>query len=286
MCRVKCIFSLLAALLFVPGCGAKGSDGSTSAPQGTVLVQTQPSAPATQLNWSLVQSFPHDTNAFTQGLVWHQGQLFESTGLVGKTSVRRVEVSTGRVLQKRDFAPPLFGEGLAVARDKLYFFTWQNRQGFILNPADLTIEGRFNYANEGWGLTYDGTHLIQSDGTDTLTWRDPADFRAVNQIKVTWNGVPQPDLNELEWVEGSLWANIWKTDNIVVIDPATGKVTAFLDLTALRPATERARTEDVLNGIAYDASTQRVFVTGKNWPRLYGLKVAGLKAPDPVRRAH
>ena len=215
---------------------------------------------------------PHDTAAFTEGLLWKDGFLYESTGLEGKSDVRKVDPASGQVLARWKLPPQFFGEGLAYLNDKFYNLTWQTKVGFVLDEK-LKPLARFGFQNEGWGLTTDGEKLLQSDGTDVLTWRNPKNFAALDTLKVTRSGLPMLNLNELEWVQGYVWANIWQTDEIVVIDPKDGKVVAQLDLSGILPAEVRTGKEDVLNGIAYDATQNRVFVTGKNWPRLYWIQV-------------
>lgn len=227
-----------------------------------------------RLAWSVAGEFPHDTGAFTEGLLWKDGFLYESTGLEGRSEVRQVDLPSGQVVKRFRLAPQLFGEGLAFLNNRFFNLTWQSKVGFVLDPNFKPL-ARFSYRNEGWGLTTDGQRLLQSDGTDTLTWRSAADFSALGTLKVTQNGVPLRDLNELEWVRGTIWANVWQTDTIVVIDPKSGKVLAQLDLSGLLAPQERSGNEDVLNGIAYDAKANRVFVTGKNWPKLFWLRVEG-----------
>ncbi len=223
-------------------------------------------------SWSVLGSFPHDKGAFTEGLLWHGGKLYESTGLEGQSSLRRVDLQSGQVEKKLDLPRQLFGEGLALAGGRFYQLTWQTKRGFVYDENFKPLS-QFAYTDEGWGLTFDGKSLIQSDGTDVLTWRDPKNFAAQKQLKVTWNGKSQRNLNELEWIDGRIWANVWQTDNIVIINPQSGKVESFLDLSGLLPPQDRTGEEDVLNGIAYDAQNQRLLVTGKNWPKLFWLRV-------------
>lgn len=228
-----------------------------------------------QLNWRVVQAFPHDPNAFTQGLLWNNGFLYESTGIEGQSDIRKVDAASGEVLQRFKLPSQVFGEGLALLGGKFYSLTWQSGVGFVLD-AKFQPLGRFAYKNEGWGLTTDGHKLLQSDGSDTLTWRAPQNFMALGQIKVTRNGAPVRNLNELEWIGGYVWANIWQTDEIVIIEPKRGKVVAQLNLSGILPAQDRTGGEDVLNGIAYDAQSGRLFVTGKKWPKLFSIEVEGM----------
>ena len=279
---------LLVALLLVGGCAprqpiaAAPTGVPTIAPTETPL-QTPPiqvrQSNVRTLDWSIVRAFPHDPTAFTQGLLWHDSALYESTGMEGQSKLRRVDLQSGQVIKNVNLPDQYFAEGLALAGDKLYQLTWQSKIGFVYDTKTFKPIAKFNYQNEGWGLTYDGTDLIQSDGSDVLTWRDPKNFAARKTVKVTRDGAPLRELNELEWIGGYVWANVWQTDQIVVIDPADGKVVAELNLSGLLGAAERTGREDVLNGIAYDAASKRLFVTGKNWPKLFWIRVDGM----PVR---
>ena len=242
-------------------------------PISTPQVVPPTNVPAQRLEWQVVNSYPHDPNAFTQGLLWFDGGFYEGTGIEGQSTLRRVEFPSGRVLQKRALPTDIFGEGVAQVGDKLVELSWQSRRGFVWDRKSFKPIGEFTYPNEGWGLTYDGQYLIQSDGTSTLTYLDPQTFQPLRQLTVTFNGEMQRNLNELEWINGAIWANVWQTDQIVRIDPATGQVTAYLDLTGLLPKRLRTGKEDVLNGIAYDAQNKRLFLTGKLWPRLFEVKV-------------
>jgi glutamine cyclotransferase len=205
--------------------------------------------------------------------VWYDGGLFESTGLLGQSTLRRVEWPTGRVLRRVDLPPDVFGEGLARVGDRLVQLTWRSGRGFVYDLATLRLLREFRYEGEGWGLAYDGASLILSDGTDVLTYLDPERFRPTRKLAVTWDGRPLHRLNELEFIEGVVWANVWHTDVVVQIDPASGRVTSFLDLTGLRPSSARRQQEAVLNGIAYDPATRRVFVGGKLWPLIFEIRV-------------
>ena len=263
--------ALLAALLLCGGAGFWMARRPTSSP--TPQIATVQSVPALRLDWQVVNSYPHDPNAFTQGLVWFDDGFFEGTGLVGKSQLRRLAFPSGKVLQKRDLPADVFGEGVALFGDKLAQLTWQSRRGFVYDRDSFKPLREFTYATEGWGLTYDGQYLILSDGTSTLTYLDTQSLQAVRTLTVTFNGAPLRYLNELEWIDGAIWANVWQSDRIVRIDPASGQVTAYLDLAGILPARLRTGKEDVLNGIAYDAQRKRFFVTGKLWPRLFEIKV-------------
>jgi glutamine cyclotransferase len=229
-------------------------------------------APARQLRWEVVGSYPHDPGAFLQGLVWHDGGFFESTGLLRQSTLRRVEWPSGRVVRRVDLPPDVFGEGLARVGNRLIQLTWRSGRAFVYDLATLRLLQEFRYEGEGWGLAFDGVSLVQSDGSDVLTYRDPERFTPTRRLPVTWNGRPLQHLNELEVVDGQVWANVWYTDYIVQIDPASGRVSSFLDLTGLLPPSQRHR-DAVLNGIAHDPATRRVFVSGKLWPRVFEIRI-------------
>jgi glutaminyl-peptide cyclotransferase len=222
--------------------------------------------------YTIVKSYPHDRGAFTQGLQYLDGFLYEGTGQNGQSSIRKVKLETGEVLQKRALAAQHFGEGIVVVGDQLIQLTWQSQIAFVYDRQSFAPKRTFTYAGEGWGLTYDGKNLVMSDGSDELRILDPATFAERRRIRVTAAGKPVRDLNELEYVKGEIFANIWQTDHLARIDPATGKVTGWIDLRGLLSPAERAGT-DVLNGIAYDASADRLFVTGKWWPRLFEIRL-------------
>jgi glutamine cyclotransferase len=219
--------------------------------------------------FEVVQSYPHDAKAFTQGLVWHDNRLFESTGQVGQSNIREVELSSGRVIRQQDLEAPHFGEGIVLLGDKLFQITWTSGKAFVYDWKSFTRTGQFTYDGEGWGLTTDGTAIIMSNGTSSIVWRDPATFAVQKTITVTDHGTPVSQLNELEWVKGEIWANLWQSEQIARIDPATGNVTGWIDLKGILPAMDRTGSEDVMNGIAYDAARDRLFVTGKLWSKLY-----------------
>lgn len=222
----------------------------------------------------MLKAYPHDPEAFTQGLVYTDGALYESTGLRGRSSVRRVDLTTGEVLQRREVAAPYFAEGLALVGDRLIQLTWQENTAFVYDKDTFEPTGVFSYATEGWGLAHDGTQLIMSDGTPVLRFRDPDTFEVTRAVTVTFDGQPIERLNELEFIDGQVWANIWQTDAIARIDPATGAVMGWIDLSGLLSPEERI-SADVLNGIAYDPAGKRLFVTGKLWPKLFEIELTG-----------
>jgi glutamine cyclotransferase len=221
----------------------------------------------------VVARHPHDRGAFTQGLFFHQGRLFESTGQVGTSGIREVDLASGRVLRQAALEAPHFGEGIAVVGDRLFQLTWQSGKAFTYDWKTFRRLGSFSYDGEGWGLTTDGTALIMSTGGSSLLWRDPATFAVTRTLPVTDHGVPVSNLNELEWVEGEVWANLWQSDQLARIDPATGEVTGYVNLAGILPSSERNGQEDVLNGIAYEPSTKRLLVTGKLWPTVFEIRV-------------
>ena len=236
--------------------------------------------------FTVIRSFPHDPGAFTQGLVFADGELFESTGVYGESSLRRVELATGRVLQQRAVEPKYFAEGLALVGDALIQLTWQQEIGFVYDRKTLQRRRTFSYAGEGWGLAYDRRGgLVLSDGSDRLSFLDPKSFAVIKTVRVTDAGRPVTQLNELEWVEGEIWANVWQTDRIARIAPSTGVVTQWVDLTSLWPRARRRASDDVLNGIAYDTAAERIFVTGKRWPRVYEIRIVETSAA-PASRLH
>lgn len=218
----------------------------------------------------VVKTYPHDANAFTQGLATLNGDLYEGTGRNGQSSLRRVALETGAVLQRRNLGSRYFGEGITIMDERIYQLTWQSQLGFVYDRATFELQSTFFLPGEGWGITHDGTNLIVSDGTAQLRFLDPATHKEVRRVAVTEDGLPLNRLNELEYVNGEVWANVWYTDFIVRIDPATGQVNGKLDLSGLHPT---RGADDVLNGIAWDAAAQRLFVTGKLWSALYEVEV-------------
>jgi len=226
-----------------------------------------------EYSYEVVHTYPHDPAAYTQGLFYLNGVLYESTGLYGESSIRKVKLETGEVLEKRDVPEQYFGEGIINWKDRLYELTWKSEKGFIYNFATFALQGDFAYPGEGWGLTTDGKRIIMSDGTAELRFWDPDTLRETGRIAVSDDAGPVRELNELEWVKGEVYANVYQTDRIARINPNTGKVTAWIDLTGILSPADRVRQVDVLNGIAYDAKTDRLFVTGKLWPKLFEIRL-------------
>lgn len=224
-----------------------------------------------KLRTEIVATYPHDPGAFTQGLVLHAGRLYESTGLVGRSSLREVELTTGRVLRRVDVPPPYFAEGIAIVGSRLFQLTWQNHVAFVYDRDSFAEQQRFAYPTEGWGLCFDGAALLMSDGSNKLFVRDPGTFDAGGIIVVTEQGRPVRNLNELECLGTNVYANVWETDDIVRIDRRSGAVTARIRAANLLSAAER-RQADVLNGIAYDPDSETFLITGKFWPKLFRVR--------------
>lgn len=271
-------------LLAITGSGCSSSPGTN--------VNAGKASPAkTSLpvyGYEIVKSYPHDSEAFTQGLIFHNGFLYESTGSHGKSSLRKVEIETGKVLQKVDQPKDSFSEGITLIDGKIYQLSWQEGLCRVFDINDFKLIREFNYQGEGWGLTTDGTNLFMTDSTHVMRVLNPETFRSVKMHAVMReDGKPLMKLNELEYVKGEIWANIWhsedpevlgKPNTIARIDPATGKLVGWINLDGISPDDTRRDRENVLNGIAYDPATDRIFVTGKNWKKLYEIKITPPKA--------
>lgn len=258
-----------------PSPSATRSAPVTAAPSAT---PTTP-APSTPLpvplyTYQVVHEFPHDPTAFTQGLDYVDGILIEGTGRRGQSTLRRVDLDTGQVLQSLRLPDQLFGEGVTVLGDKIYQLTWQENIGFVYDRETFALLDTFSYPTEGWGLTHDGQRLIMSDGTANLYFLDPMTLQEIGRVEVRDPHGPVTLINELEYVEGEVFANVWRTDWIARIDPGTGQVTGWIDLAGLLQPEDMAQPVDVLNGIAYDEATGRLFVTGKLWPKLFEIRLA------------
>jgi glutamine cyclotransferase len=251
----------------------------TAAPRSTDACDVRaarlalPEGPAPVCTYTVVREYPHDLQAYTQGLQFVDGVLYEGTGKYGRSSLRRVALESGEVLQQIDLAADFFGEGLTVLDGRVYQLTWQSKIGFIYDASTFEALGSFSYPTEGWGLTHDGRRLIMSDGSAVLYALDPQTLEQTPLVTVTDAAGPVERLNELEYINGYVYANVWQTDRIAKIDPATGRVVAWLDLTGLRPPGTLQESDSVLNGIAYDARLDRLFVTGKLWPALFEIDV-------------
>lgn len=247
----------------------------------TIAIATYACAPVSQAGvpeytYEVVHSYPHDRTAFTEGLFYLDGFLYESTGIEGASSVRKVRLETGEVVQRHDLPSAYFGEGIIHWKDRLIQLTYKTEVGFVYNLSTFETERRFEYPGEGWAMTQDGRTIFMSDGTAQIRIWDPETLQELRRITVTDQGQPVPNVNELEWVKGEIYANIWETDRIARIDPATGRVVGWIDLAGLLNPNERIagpEGTDVLNGIAYDAKGNRLFVTGKRWPKLFEIRL-------------
>ncbi len=221
----------------------------------------------------VVNQFVHDVGAFTQGLVWDEGWLIESTGRYGESTLRRVNLYSGKVEEIVDLDARFFGEGCAVVDDQVIVLTWREQSALVYDKHSFELLQSYSYDGEGWGLAYDGANLIMSDGTSTLYFRDPNTFDLLHTITVKDNGQPVVRLNELEWIEGELWANVWMNERIARIDPNDGQVIGWVDASGLLSPEEVTTRTDVLNGVAYDAMNGRIFITGKNWPKVFEIEM-------------
>jgi glutaminyl-peptide cyclotransferase len=239
----------------------------------TVTGNQQQDSNIKQYTYEVVNIYPHDPSAFTQGLIYQDGHLYESTGLNGRSSLRKIELETGKVLKKKKINRKYFGEGLASDDGYLVQLSWRAGTGFVYNRDTFALKKTFNYPGEGWGLTTYKGHLIMSDGSSTLRFLDPVYFKEIRQLQVTIDGKPLKKINELEMVKGNIYANVWRTDQIVIISPVTGRVEGIANLAGLLNKAESSVTANVLNGIAYDATADRLFVTGKFWPKLFEIKL-------------
>ena len=231
----------------------------------------QPAVPV--CGYEIVHSYPHDNTSFTEGLLFHNGQLYEGTGMEGRSKVARIDLATGKAVAQSRYPVHEFGEGIARWNNQLISVTWRGGVGHRWRLNDLKPIGTFRFTGEGWGLTMLGSRLVMSDGTPTLRFYNPATMRQTGSVKVTFRGEPLSMINELEAIDGEIWANVWMTERLARIDPATGKVRYVVDLKGLRELAGATDPDSVLNGIAWDAKGRRLFVTGKNWPRLYQIKL-------------
>jgi glutamine cyclotransferase len=223
--------------------------------------------------YKVIHTYPHDKNAFTQGLVYDNGVLFEGTGQETGSTLREVELETGNVIRQHNLESSLFGEGITLYRDRIYQVTWENKVGFVYEKSTFNVINKIYYPTQGWGLTTIDDKIIMSDGTNVLNFFEPEMFTVVSRIEIYDNERKVDQLNELEYINGEIWANIWNTDLIARIDRVSGKVIAYIDLKGLLPASERNANTDVLNGIAYDQVGKRIFITGKKWPKLYEISL-------------
>lgn len=271
--RLARVILWASIMLSIAACGSVPATPAHSS--GISPISTLPSNPGSPqaipvFSYKVIRGYPHDRAAYTEGLAFdNQGTLYESTGLNGRSSLRRVDLNSGQVLQSIDLSPQYFGEGITIVGDEIIQLTWKTHVGFVYDKASFKLLKTFSYATEGWGLTNDGQQLIMSDGTATLHFLTTNTFQEIKQIQVHDNHGPVVMLNELEYIQGEIFANIWQTDRIVRISPDTGQVLGWLVLTGLDAQLDRSQPIDVLNGIAYDAPRDRLFVTGKLWPQLF-----------------
>ena len=282
------VFVLTASILiFIDSQIPASNHSSTSTPTPTATLKPTSSATpsstvivAMQYTYNIVNTYPHNINAFTEGLVYSDGYLYESTGLLedssgnilGSSSLRKEDLSTGNIIQQTTLPVQYFGEGMTIVNNKIIQLTWQTNIGFIYDKNTFTQIDNFTYPTEGWGLTYNGSTLIMSDGTDNLYFLNPTTFQRTGQVQVHDGSTSVVNINELEFVNGDIYANIWLTNKIAIISPQTGQVKAWIDLTGL-PGPTNPNADSVLNGIAYDQQNNRLFVTGKEWPNLYQIKL-------------
>jgi glutamine cyclotransferase len=263
---------LISATVFSAETGRRSSAEATAP---TVTNSTQPaiSYPAPVVGYRIVNTYPHDPRAFTQGLVFADDLLYEGTGLRGQSSLRKVDLKTGNILLNRPLSAQFFGEGITIYGNHIIQLTWRARVGFVYDRQTFQLLDTFTYPTEGWGITHDGRSFIMSDGTSTLYLLDPQTFQEVGRLEVHTRDGPVSRLNELEYVQGEIYANVWKTDRIARISPETGEVVGWINLEGLLRPEDRNRRVDVLNGIAYDVKNDRLFVTGKLWPKLFEIEL-------------
>ena len=258
----RCAAAVLALLPVLSGCGSETEKTRAEAVESIPLYECR-----------VINEFPHDRDAFTQGLLYDGGYLYEGTGQRGGSSLRRIDVETGEPQQVRMLADSLFGEGIALIGERIVQLTWTSRVGFVYDKQTFELLQQFAYLTQGWGLTYDGQRLLMSDGTSTLQILDPQTFEYRGFIRVEANGSPVVGLNELEYVEGEIFANVWPTERVARIDPGSGRVTGWIDCSRLLSPEDYQAPIDVLNGIAWDSAGHRLFVTGKLWPKLFEVEL-------------
>jgi glutamine cyclotransferase len=271
--------ALLGICIFVPclsGCSKRPQAGSNTSANH----QTQPDSLVCRFyRYKVLNSYPHDSLAFTQGLVFEDGFLYESTGLYGRSTVRKVELETGKAMKLHKLPNNYFGEGLTIFRDKIIQLTWESRVGFVYDKNTFRLLSQFSYPTQGWGITHDGSRLIMSDGTSVLHFLDTETFKQIGQLEVFDADGPVNNINELEFVKGQIYANIWPTDRIAIISPQTGRVTGWVNLTGLFRPTGLGASAMVPNGIAYAPQADRLFVTGKLWPTVFEIELI----PKPAK---
>lgn len=274
------VLAILLSVIAAIGC----SGGANNSPRPNATPPANASRAALPVSgYEIVNTYPHDSKAFTQGLLFHDGFLYESTGQQGRSSLRKVEITTGKVLQKTDLPPESFAEGITLVGDNVYQLTWQEGKARVFDIKDLKLIREHSYQGEGWGITTDGTNLFMTDRTHVMRVVNPETFRSVKMLPVMReDGKPLMQINELEYVKGEIWANVWHSEDphilgkpnyIARIDPATGKLLGWINLDGISPDDVKRDSENTLNGIAYDPAGDRIFVTGKNWKKLFEIKV-------------
>lgn len=275
------LYFFLTVVLFAASCGG-GSNTNGAGPVANTPANTNKPRFVPVSSYEVVKTYPHDPKAFTQGLVFRDGFLYESTGQEGESTLRKVNLDTGKILQKHELPPEVFAEGIAILGDKIYQVSWRDQTAWVYNLSDFSLLREARYSGQGWGLTHDGTNLLLSDGTHVIRVIDPETFQTVRTIVVRDDtGRPLMKLNELEMVKGEIWANVWhseeigKPNHIARIDPASGELKGWIDLSGISPEDQRGedKSENTLNGIAYDEASDRIFVTGKNWKNLYEIRL-------------
>lgn len=274
---VLILISAACAEILIPCTNCLSDSNPTLAPEKSLLAAQVPVNTSAETvpfyTFKIVNIFPHDNNAYTQGLAFQDGLLYEGTGIRGSSSLRRVELESGNVLQILKLPDYFFGEGITVYKDKIYQLTWKSNIGFVYDKDSFTLIQKFGYSTQGWGIASNGERLIMSDGSSTLYFLDPETLRKIGQIQVSDENGPVEKLNELEYVKGEIFANVWKTDRIVRIDPDSGIVKGWIDLKGIFVQEGPMKPVDVINGIAYDSEKDRLFVTGKLWPKLFEIKL-------------
>ena len=269
--QFACHTLALAFAIGIQSCPTPPVTAAAATPETTPATE-EPAKGTPWYTYEVLAVYPHDPEAFTQGLAWDFGTVYEGTGLYGRSSLRRVDLDSGIVVQQYNLDKAYFGEGIVAVKDRILQLTWTTHKGFVYNKETFEKTGEFSYTTQGWGITYDGRQLIMSDGTATLRFLHPTTFEVLGSMNVHEGGTPVTQLNELEYVHNEIFANIWKTDKIARIRPQTGEVTGWIDLSGLLTPEERANA-DVLNGIMYDLDKDRLFVTGKLWPKLFEIKL-------------
>lgn len=274
------LYFILFLLLFTAACGDKSSPANVNKTVNKTSTTPAASSKVPVYTYEIVNTYPHDPRAFTEGLFFHNGFLYESTGQEGKSDLRKVELETGKVVQRYNLSPDSFGEGATILDGKIYQLTWQQGIGFVYDAETFKLLREFRYSGEGWGLTNDGTSIYMTDSTHVIRVVDPETFKTIRTLVVfNDNGEPLMRINELEFIKGEIWANVWhsedigKPNHIARIDPNTGKLLGWIDLDGISPDDVRRDAENTLNGIAYDEAGNRIFVTGKNWRKLFEIKI-------------